>query len=405
MSVDIPISDKFISPKNGDYLTPLVFGLDNKDSILKNVPESIYYQAMATNFSYVGDYKKSLEYWDFLSDSTSFLTRSDAQLADQLSFQNAKLYILKKALSEHILMFNEAHHIPMHRAFIMSLLTDLRKEGFKYLALEALSHPDEKDLNKRGYVLQKTGTYTCEPIYAELINLALALNFKIVAYERPSPCSESQKECRIKREKAQAAYLSELIQTDSTAKIIVLAGYDHIIEKGTFKMMAQYFKENTGIDPLTIDQVDMCEKSKTVFEEPFYKYILSKYAFMEPMLAFNKDSSIVLTSKKGQVDLQIIFPRTDFKEFKPKWVNILGTKKKFDLTYLKQKLNKKQWVLIQSFILKDFNQDQIPCDQIVCNLNVEDVAKHYLYLNKGDYILKVTTLNNEKLYEESIKID
>lgn len=403
--VDIPISDKFLSPKNGDYLTPLIFGMNNKDSILKSVPESIYYQAMATNFSYVGDYKKSLEYWDIIGDSTSSLTGNDLQLANQLVFKSAKSYILKMATSQRIIMFNEAHHIPMHRAFILSLLNDLKKEGFNYLALEALSHQDEKDLNTRGYVLQKTGTYTCEPIYAELVNLALTLNFKIVAYERPFPCSESQKECRIKREKAQADYLSKLIQTDSTSKVIVLAGYDHIMEKSNFKMMAQYFKENTAIDPLTIDQVDMCEKSKEVFEEPFYKYISAKHTFTEPMIAFNKDSSIVLTGKKGQVDLQVIFQRTNFKEFKPNWVNILGTKKKFDLTYLKSKLNKNQWILIQSFASKDFSLDRIPCDQTICNLNTEDLAKHYLYLNKGNYILKVMTLDKEKLYEENIKIE
>jgi len=56
------IMDKFTAPIKGDYITPLVFGINHKDSILKSAPPPLYYQIMAANFSYVGDYKKSLEY-------------------------------------------------------------------------------------------------------------------------------------------------------------------------------------------------------------------------------------------------------------------------------------------------------------------------------------------------------
>ena len=35
--------------------------------------------------------------------------------------------------------------------------------------------------------------------------------------------------------------------------------------------MAQYFKEQTNINPLTVDQVELCEKSKKEYEHPVFR--------------------------------------------------------------------------------------------------------------------------------------
>ncbi len=398
--------DKFTAPSKGDYITPLVFGINNKDSILKSIPPDLYYQIMATNFSYVGNYKKSLEYWDFQSDSNSVsLTEKDTKNLNNLSLKNAKSFIITKAKYERVIMFNEAHHMPLHRAFILSLLPELKKQGFNYLALEALNYLDEDKLNIRKNVVYSTGTYTVEPMYSELVNLALNLGFKIVSYEEKGFCSGTSMECRTKREMEQASNLSNVFKTDSVAKMIVIAGYDHIIENNSFKMMSQYFWEKTMINPLTIDQVDMSERSDSKYEEPVYCFITKKYSFKEPMFAFLKDSPIVLSEKKGKVDLQVIFPRTDFKNSRPAWVNVFQTKNKYDLSYVSNVLNKKQWIIIQAFNLENFTNDLIPADQIAFNSSSENISGKYLYLNKGSYLLKILTVNNEKLYEQNIKID
>ncbi len=399
----VNIMDKFTSPSKGDYLTPLAFGIENKDSILKNVPSDLYYQIMATNFSYVGNYKKALEYWDIQSDTNS--TNFDEKSIENISFKSAKSFILKKAKSERVIMFNEAHHMPLHRAFILSLLPELKKQGFNYLALEALNYLDENNLNARKSVTQSTGTYTAEPVYAELINLALTQGFKIIAYEEKGFCSESGLDCRIKREKEQALNLSNFMKTDSSAKIIVIAGYDHIMENNSFKMMAQYFQENTMINPLTIDQVDMCERSNIKCEEPTYRFISKKHSFKEPMVGFLNSSPIVLSDKKGKVDVQVIFPRTSFENDRPNWWNTFQTKKKFDLNYLTSKVEKKKWVIIQAFDVKNYDSNAIPTDQMAFNLSIDTLSDKYLYLNKGDYFIKVFSINNEKLYEQNIKID
>jgi hypothetical protein len=395
--------NKFTAPSKGDYISPLVFGIDYKDSILKNIPSGLYYQIMATNFSYVGNYKKALEYWDFQSDTNSvnFIEKD----IENISFKSATSFILEKAKYERVIMFNEAHHMPLHRAFILSLLPELKKQGFNYLALEALNYLDENNLNRRKSVTQSTGTYTAEPVYAELINLALTMGFKIIAYEEKGFCSESGIDCRMKREKEQAVNLSNFIKTDSTAKVIVIAGYDHIMENNSFKMMAQYFQENTMINPLTIDQVDMCERSDIKYEEPTYRFISGKHSFKEPMIAFLNNSPIVLSDKKNKVDLQVIFPRTSFENDRPNWWNTFHSKKKFNLNYLTRKIDKKKWVIIQAFDLKNYNDNLIPSDQIAFDLSVDSFRNKYLYLNKGNYLLKILTTSNEKLHEQNINID
>ena len=82
----------------------------------------------------------------------------------------------------------------------------------------------------------------------------------MVAYE-PQGARNSDE-----RERGQAQNLIERILKDAPqAKILVHAGYAHIDEKGADRVgaetMAQRFKEATGIDPLTIEQTEMSERS------------------------------------------------------------------------------------------------------------------------------------------------
>lgn len=79
-------------------------------------------------------------------DRTGLLFRNPIQklkqseeLSETITPSEAKDFILKHFLDEKIIMFNEAHLYPQHRAFINSLLKDLYGNGYKHLFMEALS--------------------------------------------------------------------------------------------------------------------------------------------------------------------------------------------------------------------------------------------------------------------------
>ncbi len=170
-------------------------------------------------------------------------------------------------------MLNEAYNKPLHRAFAYSLLDDLYKKGFRYLAMEMLNPMPDQELTKLTY---KTGHFAAEPVAGEMISLALELGYKLVAYEDPKANEHTPTE----RDSIQAVNIAQILKQDPEAKIFVYAGYGHIAEKSTtpdFIPMGMAFKKMTGIDPLTIDQTDMCEESNFSFGKAFYNAYMDKF--------------------------------------------------------------------------------------------------------------------------------
>ena len=165
--------------------------------------------------------------------------------------------ISQESKSTNVVMVNENHWYPKHRIFTIQLLKKLKKNGFNYLALEALSSSFQasKITEERPYPTLSAGYYIQEPYFAHLIRIAKELGYKIIAYE--------SSDMAVDRELGQAKKLAAIIENDPKAKILVHAGIDHILEKPTKKgkRMAVYLKEITGINPLTINQVEIIDKT------------------------------------------------------------------------------------------------------------------------------------------------
>ena len=161
--------------------------------------------------------------------------------------------------NEKVLMLNEMHWNPKDRIFATKLLQPLKENGYHYLAVEALSLDFVADLNKRKFPTKNTGYYTREPFFGLFIRKAIEMGFKLVAYDEFG--TEN-------REKIQAENLNKIFIEDPNAKVFVYAGIDHILENNSKnKRMAEHFKELSGINPLTIDQVELMgnEKSEALF--------------------------------------------------------------------------------------------------------------------------------------------
>src|SRR5690606_19107405 len=108
------------------------------------------------------------------------------------------------------------------------------------------------------------------------------------------------------REIEQAENIKRILDENPHARIVIHAGFSHIREDDHInnweKAMAGRFKEYTGIDPLTIDQVAMTEKSSPESENPFYKLAGVK----EPTVYVNsKNHGFIDENREKQFDISV----------------------------------------------------------------------------------------------------
>jgi small nuclear ribonucleoprotein (snRNP)-like protein len=188
-----------------------------------------------------------------------------SQLIKQNLIPAAKVHeeITEQAKLTNLVMVNENHFMPQHRKFVFSLLPALRAIGYRYIALEALGYKQDSLLNlEGGFPTLDTGFYTREQHFANLLRYAKALGFEFVAYE-----SEGSME----RELGQAQNLyNKTFGLDKNAKVLVLAGIDHILEQPTEngkKWLGALLHEKYNIDPLTISQTHLSQYRRSSKEE------------------------------------------------------------------------------------------------------------------------------------------
>ena len=279
------------------------------------------------DLSFIGSYNEIYKR-DAYIDST--LEQAVISILDGHSIEEAKSHILARSQDEQILIINESHHRPEHRNFTRSLLDDLYKQGYRYLALEAILSNQHRQytnypVNKynlgdttifdRGYPLMKacSGTYVKEPVFGNLIRRALELGFTLIGYEQTGKT----------RELNQALNIARIFKSDPKAKVVIHCGYGHLIESPRQRgnqdpdtLMAGYLKKLTGVDPFTIDQTS------------YYNYInLSKYVStrtksIHPQ-CFIQDGKTFKSHKPEEQefwDLTIFHPITSYQGDRPRWL-------------------------------------------------------------------------------------
>ena len=120
----------------------------------------------------------------------------------------------------------------MHRAFTRKLAAALRKIGYRYLACETFNPADgDMQASTPGYVSERTGTYTRDPVFVGMVNAALADGWQLVPYEyemMPTP-GQSPRQRLEERELGQARELVERIfAKDKNAKVLIHVGNHHL---------------------------------------------------------------------------------------------------------------------------------------------------------------------------------
>ena len=278
------------------------------------------------------------------------------------------------AANKQVVMFNTAHHRPEHAYFVGKLLDELYKKGFTYLALESLF--DAKPFRKRGFVTFADGFYVRDPVMSNLINYARSIGFDVISYDTDDENREEKQATNI---------ISQTFTKNKYSKIVVLAGYDHIKEVSKPKRMAAYFKEVTGLDPLTIDQTTLMSSSCNDIDKR------------------EKEEVFVYSEKKLHTDIDLVLWNNINMNDKPVGFPAYASTKniKLDIPKLSLQVNKSAVLMIYDY--KNYIVDTAAVPIYVKILNNDNLDLR-LKMGKGKYIIKYLGENKELLYKNEFDI-
>lgn len=253
-------SDAFFNMKEGNYLDALERIKENEDVYrLDKYSMELYLQAISTYSSFLSDDSTAGKYWRMFSNTDSLDSFNRT-----VSFEPVNDSVINKWSKHQVVMFNESHVNTRGRLGMAYLLKQFADKGFKYFAMEAINENDTA-INERGAPDLESGFYTREYNMANLIRAAKHAGFQLVAYEQ----DEDQTGDR-ELEQAQNLF-RKTIQHDSTAKVLVFAGWGHILKnksRSGRKLMAQQFWNISGIEPFCIDQTYYSPHTRSTTKTP-----------------------------------------------------------------------------------------------------------------------------------------
>lgn len=122
---------------------------------------------------------------DKLQDWYEFM---NVYVEDTIAQKDIKLAAFSKSIKmipkdNSILMINEAHHLVEHRLMALNNLKLWKSEGYKYIAIEAISSDQNIPIFKYGGVNPEIGFYTDEPYFSNILLLAKELGLELIRYE------------------------------------------------------------------------------------------------------------------------------------------------------------------------------------------------------------------------------
>jgi hypothetical protein len=393
---ELPFPGVFMKREpEGNYLGPLVALQKREAAYLASEQwRDMFYTMMSYAHSFVGNDAEAIAYYD-RGQAPGPLKETVGSTLDRYSPRSALAVIAAAADREQVIMVNEQHHVPMHRAFTTRLLSVLYAKGFRYFAVEGVNETDTQ-LNGRGYPVYGTGLYPAEPAFGEMLRVALKLGFEVVPYEYRGRCPPKPDEpqfCNNERERGQAQNIYDrILRAHPDAKILVHAGAGHIQEyRGKdLTIMAAHFKEISRIDPFTVDQIEMMERSAPEYEEADYRYAARKGWVKEPTI-FVSAGGEFWKNRAGQfdtVDAQVFHPRVGHRGGRPLWLQAGGLRKPYVMSgemLSNAGLKPSGVLLVQAFFAGE-GQGAVPADQVVAS---KSNPKPVLMLRPGAYRVRV----------------
>lgn len=271
-----------------------------------------------------------------------------------------------------VIMLNEDHYYPKHRLFAMELLATLKDKGYNYLSLEGFNVSTEKELTPN----YRNGLYTSEPYFAHFIRKAIALGFTVSGHENVDKGTE--------REIGQAKNIMKILEKDPNAKIFVYVGHSHIEKKDDKdKWMAEYFKELSGINPITINQTVICADTKE-------DLILIPRNYLTDTTKITSSADYFLVNNL-KPSLKFIYPNMLFKK-------VIIKDRKFS-NY------KKKEILVEIIDFKEYNLMNNLAIPIQSYIIIPKKKKISFELPIGRYHVFAKTDDNQTIYDDDIIVN
>jgi len=303
----------------------------------------------------------------------------------------AKNFIAEKSNDYHFTLINEAHWNSQHRSFTKSLLKPLWDYGYRYLALETLSHIDTL-IHERGYPVTSTGYYTKDSNFGNLVREALRIGYKLIPYETQNNVDGTL------RDRDQAMNIvTETLKKDTIGKVLIHAGYGHITEMGdsNYEPMGYQLKKLISQDILTIDQESMTGYTDVSKQHHFYKEVVKKFGFKEPTVLLNTENKVIIEPLyKTMIDIQVYHPKTKFIKSRPHW----KFESKIKSIPLSVELKKYKNHLIQA-VKRGESIDAIPVDQFVISND------KILLLYSGKYDIRIINCSGELVVSTELVVN
>jgi hypothetical protein len=302
--------------------------------------------------------------------------------------------------SARVIMVNERHHAASDRLLTLELLPLLWDKGFRYFAAEAFD-PADTEINARAYPVEATGGYVRDPVFAQIVREAIRLGYTLVPYEHTVGSEEDDGDLTPQqlRDLGQARNLARAtIERDPGAKVLVHAGYSHVLETASerFYPMALYFRELTGIDPVTVDQTRLSERSEPAWEHPAYRAGLAAGLLdRNPVVLFDA-SGRPFSPADFAVDLQILTPRTDYRDGRPAWMSLGGRRRAVAVEIPE---GEEQWCFVEARVAGE-PPEAIPLDR--CEVRGSGEACLFLPTDQ-DVVLRVLGADGNVMRTESIR--
>ena len=308
-------------------------------------------------------------------------------------------WIAAQADDYRVVMVNEAHHAPQTRVLTIALLQRLREKGYTHLAVEALLN-DGTDPMPSGYPVRKTGIYTREPVFAELLREARRLGYSLLPYEPNDKGPQTQQQ----RETGQASAIADLLAKEPRAKVLVHAGYAHIGEAqeglpDDARPMAMELAKMSGLPLLTIDQTST-RSYETADIDTVGQRLARQFALSVPSVLLSRDGVDAWSYRPGLNDVSVLLPAAPAGQAqRPDWLSLGGRRGvvAIDLTPCAGHLP-----CLAEARHADEGDEAIPADQFLMLATSE--ASTPLYLAPGEYRLRLSGSDGGTLLDRPLQV-
>ncbi len=298
--------------------------------------------------------------------------------------------ITRIAAERRLILIMEAHTVTEHRAWIEQTLGPFRAAGFTHYFAEAIAESGSA-LKPRGYPTSRTGFYTLDPRFGNLVRTALRLGFEVGGYDLAAVDFD-------KREEYQAATLAQRFASRPDLRMMVHAGHGHIFKhevRHVGRYMAARLWKLTGVEPFTIWQL-----SNELPDDVYRRLTRQIGPINEPVMLVPPPSHVTDTlfpesSVQPAVDAIVVHPPRLGHEPTDRCGSFSDQLTRVPVVWLGN-----QWPVVIAAVAVGEPEDAIALDQILLRRGETDFE---LWLPRNDYTIRVWSLDGPVPVEANIK--